>query len=84
MTPTELMLLAIYKGPAPLRDICERWLSMSPEVANKQAALNRLPFPTFRLSESQKAPLLVDIRDLAAHIDRSRECAKRSWEHSQV
>jgi hypothetical protein len=84
MTPTELMLLAIYRGPVPLDDICTRYLNMNREVAYKAAALNHLPFPTFRLSESKKAPLLVDLRDLAAHIDHSRECAKASWEHSQV
>lgn len=84
MTPTELMLLAIYKGPAPLEDICERWLNITPRVALQRAALNRLPFPAFRLSDSQKAPWLVDIRDLASHIDQSRECAKVRWQHSQV
>jgi hypothetical protein len=84
VTPTELMLLAIYKGPVPLQDVCERWLNLSPEVALKRAALNRLPFPTFRLSESKRAPLLVDLRDLAGHIDRTRECAKVAWERSQV
>jgi hypothetical protein len=84
VTPTEVMLLAIYKGPAPLEDVCERWLNMSPKVAQQRAALHQLPFPTFRLSGSQKAPLLVDLRDLAGHIDQARECAKARWEHSQV
>lgn len=84
MTPTEIQLLAIYKGPIPLTEISKRYLDLSPDEAIRRAALNRLPFPTFRLSESRKAPVLVAIEDLAAHIDAQRRCAKASWEHSQA
>lgn len=84
MSPTEIQLLAIYKGPIPLTEISKRYLDLSPEEALRRASLNKLPFPTFRLSESRKSPVLVAIEDLAAHIDSRRRCAKEHWEHSQV
>ena len=85
MNDTELKLLAIHKGPAvPLDKICERYLNMSIKTAIEAAALNRLPFPTFRLGESRKAPLMVNIKDLATHMDEGHRCAKASWERSQV
>lgn len=85
MATTEVKLLAVYNSPVvPLADVCEPYLGMNVKVAYQRAALNRLPFPVFRLSESQKAPLVVDVADLARHIDAQRECAKRSWENSQV
>ena len=54
MTPTELKLPAIHKGPVA------------------------------RLRDSRKAPLMVRVVDLAAHIDAVSECAKESWDNSQV
>lgn len=84
MTPTEIQLLAIYKGPVQLEEICERYLNLSRNEALRMAALNKLPFPTFRLTESRKAPVLVHLKDLAEHIDASHRCAKEAWEHSQV
>lgn len=85
MTKTEIALLAVHKAPVvPLLDICERYLGMGSEVAMKRAALNRLPFPTFRLNDSVRAPVMVDLSDLASHIDAQKKCAHRSWENSQV
>ena len=52
--------------------------------AAKLAAVNDLPFPTFRLRDSRKAPLMVTVSDLAKHIDSSSECAKKEWDYSQV
>lgn len=85
MTPTELKLTAIHKGPvARLSDISRQYLGMEYAEAAKLAAVNDLPFPTFRLRDSRKAPLMVRVVDLAAHIDAVSECAKESWDNSQV
>ena len=85
MTQTEIQLLAILKAPAvPLNEVCDRYLGLGTAHAMREAALNRLPFPTFRLTQSRKAPVMVNISDLARHIDNQHECAKRSWENSQV
>ena len=85
MTPTELKLTAIHKGPvARLSDISRQYLGMEYAEAAKLAALNRLPFHTFKLRDSRKAPLMVTVSDLAKHIDSSSECAKKKWDYSQV
>lgn len=85
MTPTEIKLTAIHKGPvARLSDISKAYLGMEYAEAAKLAALNTLPFHTFRLRESRKAPLMVTVSDLAAHIDAVSECAKEEWDNSQV
>ncbi len=85
MTPTELKLTAIHKGPvARLADISKAYLGMEYSEAAKLAAVNDLPFPTFRLRDSRKAPLMVRVVDLAAHIDSTSKCAKESWDNSKV
>jgi hypothetical protein len=85
MTPTEIQLLATLKGPVvPLYEICDKWLNMKPQTAREAAALNNLPFPTFRISDSRSAPLLVSVHDLADHIDARYATAKEGWTRSQV
>ena len=85
MTNTELHLLALHRTPAvPLDDICDTYLSMAADSARRHAALNTLPFPTFRLSSSIKAPIMVKLSDLAKLIDRQHQCAQAAWETSQV
>lgn len=68
----------------PLTDICAKYLNMSAKKAMEKAALNQLPFPTFRLSDSQRAPVLVSVPDLLAHIEVCRAAANESWQKSQV
>jgi len=85
VSPTEIQLLAVLKAPAvPLGEVCDRYLGLGEDTAYREAALNRLPFPTFRLTQSRKAPVMVNISDLARHIDEQHECAKKSWANSQV
>ena len=85
MNQTELRLLVIHDAAAvPLADICVRYLNLSWQKAREAASVNRLPFPTFRLTDSQKAPLMVSVTDLARHIDTRHAEATASWEHSQV
>ena len=82
---TELQLLAIHRAAAVrLEDICEHYLNLSPTVARQRAALNTLPFATFRMNGSAKAPLMVKISDLAKHIDQQHQVATEGWEASQV
>lgn len=82
---TSLALMAIYKAPAiPLADICEKYFALSFGEAMKRAARNELPVPTFRLTNSQKAPVMVSVEALGAHIDKQADEAQRQWERSQV
>jgi hypothetical protein len=77
--------MSIYKAPAvPLSDICEQYLGLGYEEALKKAARGELPVPTFRLSNSRKAPLMVSCEDLGAHIDKARDAAAEQWRRSQI
>lgn len=85
MTPTEIALLATFRTPAVrLEDICEKYFNMAPVWANQQANLQLLPVPTFRMSESRKAPRMVKISDLATYLDQRAEEGKKDWVASQV
>lgn len=85
MTPTEFQLFVTYRDTViPVDRICEKYLNLTPPEARRRALLNKLPFPTFRVVESQKAPIMVKLTDLASHIDRKHKQAEQSWERSQV
>ncbi len=82
---TSLALMSIHKAPAiPLADICERYFALSYEEALKKAARNELPVPTFRLTNSRKAPLMVSAEELGNWIDKTQAEARAMWERSQV
>ncbi|WP_298235890.1 pyocin activator PrtN family protein [uncultured Azohydromonas sp.] len=82
---TAFALMSLYKTPTiPLSEVCERFFCLSYEEALKKAARNELPVPTFRLTASRKAPLMVSCEDLGAWIDKARSEASRLWEQSQV
>lgn len=85
MTPTEIKLLAIHKGPAvQLAELSERYLGMKPDWAAKLAKREQLPFPTFRLNDSAKAPFMVSTHDLAQHIDEQHTGSLKRWKNSQT
>ncbi len=82
---TAYALLARFETPTvPLERICEEFFGMKKEKAYERAALNELPVPTFRAAESQKAPRLVHIEDLARWLDQQRAKARKEWDKSQV
>ncbi|SUP77358.1 Pyocin activator protein PrtN [Yersinia frederiksenii] len=60
----------------PLADIAERYFGMKPATADKKAGAGDLPVPTFRIGDSQKAPRMVHVNDLAEFIDKKRNEAK--------
>jgi len=85
MTKTELALLATYRTPAVrLNDVCLEYRNLDVRRANRLASLNRLEFPTFRLHDSQRAPRMVALGELAKFIDERAADAQRSWATSQV
>jgi hypothetical protein len=85
MTPSEAALAARFGGPAaPLADVCQTYFGLDYKAARERAAANRLPVTTFRLTDSQKAPLMVHITDLAAYIDATHAAARKEWEKSQA
>lgn len=82
---TSLALMSIYKSPTiPLNEVCERYFSLSYEEALKRAARNELPVPTFRLTNSRKAPMMVSAESLGQWIDTNEAKAKDLWQRSKV
>lgn len=80
-TRTLRALLTQYGAPVvPLADISLCYFALSPEEAAKQFNAGRLAVPAFRLSNSRKAPILVAVEDLAAHIDEAKARARRHLE----
>lgn len=85
MTKTEIMLLAVHKAPVVrLEDVCEKYFGVQYDTARARAALNQLPVPTWRLIDSQKAPLMVRLSDLATYIDTTAEAARESHDNSRT
>lgn len=67
---TMFLLMAEYgTATVPLGQVCEKYFGLKPATAEKRAAMGGLPIPTFRAAESQKAPRMIHIQDLADHID---------------
>jgi len=71
------LLMAEYEtATVPLSQVCEKFFGMKATTAERKASENKLPIPTFRTAESQKAPRMVHIADLADFIDRQRDESK--------
>lgn len=74
---TVFLLMAEFEtSQIPLSVVAEKFLNLTPSYADRQAALGKLPFPTYR-DDSQKAPRMVHISDLAEWIDQQRNLAKK-------
>lgn len=70
---TIFLLMAEFETASiPLSDVCEKYFGMKPATADKKAALGQLPIPTFRAGQSQKAPRMIHIQDLADYIEQQR------------
>lgn len=82
---SEGLLAAAHGGPAiPLADVCEKYFGLTYYEAVRRAALNQLGVPTFRLRDSQRAPVMVRARELAEYIDRAADGAAAQWGKSQL
>lgn len=81
---TMFLLMAEFgQADVPLEVVAERYLGLGRREAFQRATACKLPFPAYRGSSSQKSPWLVRLTDLAAHLDRQREEAKKEWEIMQ-
>ncbi|NIF57487.1 pyocin activator protein PrtN [Enterobacter sp. Ap-916] len=78
---TVFLLLAEYGTPTiPLADVTEKYFGMKLATAEKKAALCELPIATFRAADSQKAPRMIHIQDLADYIDQQRRKGQELFE----
>ena len=63
----------------PLDELSQSVLGMSVNTAKRRAKSCELPFPAVKLNNSQKAPYLVSIQDLAQYIEDKCNCARIEW-----
>lgn len=84
-TQTMYLLMAEYgaKIMIPLEDLAFKVLGMSVNTAKRKAKSNELPFAAVKLNDSQKAPYLVHIQDLAAYIEDQCSTARIEWGKAQ-
>lgn len=75
---TRFLLLAQYQRAAvPLDDVAADYLGLGSREAKRQALDGTLCVPAFRRKDSQKAPWMVMIDDLAEWLDTQAERARR-------
>jgi len=77
---TVLLLMTQYESPViPLKEIHEAYFGIKThEEAAKKAIHNDLPIPAMKLG-GRKSPWLVNIVDLAAHIDKITDEQRKRW-----
>lgn len=79
MNSFNALLIEFGTDKIPLADIADKYLGLTPEKANAYASKHKLPFPTFRGRDSQKAPRLVHAADLARYLEQQYETAKKEY-----
>jgi len=77
MSMTIFLLAARYDGrPAvELAEVADMF-GLGRDEAIKRAGKHMLPITCFRMTDSQKAPWMVRLDDLALHIDHQRDAAR--------
>jgi hypothetical protein len=78
---TALLLMARYDGAAiiPIATVCRDFFPrLAPEKFKRKALAGKIALPIVRMdSSSQKSGLGVHINDLAAHVDKQTEAARK-------
>ncbi|QDF66032.1 hypothetical protein FJQ87_04470 [Shewanella sp. SNU WT4] len=75
-------LISVKFNHAPLIsvvDIAVEYLGLTPSTAKRKARNNELPFPVFRLSDSQKAPWLVTFEHFVEYVERVASMSHNDW-----
>ena len=78
---TGFMLALRYRAPViPLETACADFMPhLSLVVARGRAKVQTLPFPVFQADKSQNTTFFVNVSDLAAWLESSREQAAETW-----
>ncbi len=71
---TTFMLMAQYnKAVVKLEDVSKEYFGIGKDVAFNKAKAGQLPVPAFRAGNSNKAPWMINLSDLGAHLDKCRD-----------
>ena len=78
-------LLFRFQNPTvELKTICEEFLGLKPATASQRAKACDLPFPTFKLLDSERAPTMINIQDLAEHMEKKYLEAEKDYQSVQI
>lgn len=80
MNTTFALMARFGSATVDLKEISQEFLGITPKTAEQKAKACNLPFPTFKLRESERSPTLVKIEDLGAYIDKQYKEARTDWE----
>jgi len=72
-----------YDKLIKLEDVCEEYFGLNYDTAKKRANEHALPLPVFRIGKSQKLPFVINIDDLAQHIEKTTVKAHIEWQKFQ-
>jgi hypothetical protein len=68
----------------PVEELAESYLHLARRTALNRAKTHSLPFPCFRLGDSNKSPFVVHLNDLVEFIDRRVAEERRVWKAFQI
>jgi hypothetical protein len=68
----------------PVEELAESYLHLARRTALNMAKTHSLPFPCFRLGDSNKSPFVVHLNDLVEFIDRRVAEERRVWKAFQI
>lgn len=84
-TKKSLLFTFNMKTVVPLYEVCaELYPELKKPAIMKLARTNGFGFPVFRGYDSQKAPYMVDINDLAKYLDEEAEKARHDFKNAKI
>lgn len=75
-----LLMAEFGQADVPLEVVAKKYFNLEKKEAYARAKLRSLPVPAYRAIDSQKAPWLVSVADLAAYLDKQRAQARDEWQ----
>jgi hypothetical protein len=73
-----LLLAEFEESMIPAERIGEKYFGLKKVETYRRINEGKFPLPAFKLVESQKAPYLVNVADLAAYLDKMRDQEKKA------
>jgi hypothetical protein len=67
-----------------VEDLAESYLHLARRTALNMAKTHQLPFPCFRLGNSNKSPMVVHLSDFSDYIDNKNAEERRIWKAFQI
>jgi len=68
----------------PVEELAESYLNLARRTALNMAKTHSLPFPCFRLGNSNKSPMVVHLSDFSDYIDNKNAEERRVWTAFQI